>query len=270
MSGGTIQRRSSKSLKLVVDAEMGKHWHTVVFDNYHVGGTARLQLMQHFNIQPKYPQTSRFLNFCSNSPTSYARLREHKPHPRYLCRFGVFARLYIRSISSCSSVRNAWPVSIYIICNFLFVIFCAAGGLATNMGMLIAFRFLMGVAGVAPLTIGGGSIADLIPVEKRGAAMSIWAIGPLASPVIAPVCERGMSWGCYGMEMDILGSHHYSLYHLLRAWFVHSKLNSLELPPFSLFSSSMKPTLLKSSPKKPPDCAKKPAIPTFDPVSTRK
>jgi hypothetical protein len=36
--------------------------------------------------------------------------------------------------------------------------------------------------GSAPLTNGGGSIADLIPQEKRGAAMSIFILGPLLGP----------------------------------------------------------------------------------------
>lgn len=45
--------------------------------------------------------------------------------------------------------------------------------------MLIGFRFLAGCFGVAPVTIGGGTIADLMKPEDRGAAMSIWAMGEL-------------------------------------------------------------------------------------------
>lgn len=55
------------------------------------------------------------------------------------------------------------------------------------MGMLIAFRLLAGMAGIAPVTIGGGTIADMIVAEKRGAVMAIWAMGPLVGPVIGPV-----------------------------------------------------------------------------------
>jgi MFS family permease len=50
--------------------------------------------------------------------------------------------------------------------------------------MLIVFRFFEGCAGSAPLAIGGGSLADMIIQEKRGAAMAIWALGPLMGPVI--------------------------------------------------------------------------------------
>jgi MFS family permease len=52
------------------------------------------------------------------------------------------------------------------------------------MGMLVAFRFLAGCAGAAPLTIGGGSITDLMLPQQRGAAMAIFALGPLLGPVI--------------------------------------------------------------------------------------
>lgn len=68
-------------------------------------------------------------------------------------------------------------VPIYNVCNVAFVAFTIACALATDMNMLIAFRFLAGCFGIAPITNGGGTIADMMPAEKRGAAMSIWAIG---------------------------------------------------------------------------------------------
>jgi len=76
---------------------------------------------------------------------------------------------------------------VYTACNYLFVVFAVACGLSKNMGQLIAFRFLHGVVGVAPLTIGGGTIADIKPVEQRGKAMALWAMGPLLGPVVGPV-----------------------------------------------------------------------------------
>jgi multidrug resistance protein len=74
----------------------------------------------------------------------------------------------------------------YHVCNGLFVIFTVACALSTNLNMLIGFRLLEGIAGSAPLTIGGGSIADVIPQEKRGIAMALFALGPLLGPVIGP------------------------------------------------------------------------------------
>jgi MFS family permease len=76
---------------------------------------------------------------------------------------------------------------LYTACNILFVIFSIACAVASSLNQLIAFRFLMGCAGVAPLTIGAGTIADIMPVEKRGRAMAIYAMGPLIGPVIGPV-----------------------------------------------------------------------------------
>lgn len=77
---------------------------------------------------------------------------------------------------------------IYHVCNVLFVIFSACCAVAQNAPMLIAFRFLAGAAGVAVVTCGSGSIADMMPPEKRGRAISIWAMGPLLGPVVGPVC----------------------------------------------------------------------------------
>lgn len=76
---------------------------------------------------------------------------------------------------------------VYHSCNFLFVIMTVTCALSRNMNMLIAFRFLAGTFGSCPLTLGGGSIADMIIQEKRGGVMAIWALGPLMGPVIGPV-----------------------------------------------------------------------------------
>lgn len=76
---------------------------------------------------------------------------------------------------------------VYHTCNFLFVIMTVTCALSRSMNMLIAFRFLAGTFGSCPLTIGGGSIADMVIQEKRGGVMAIWALGPLMGPVIGPV-----------------------------------------------------------------------------------
>lgn len=76
---------------------------------------------------------------------------------------------------------------LYNIGNFLFTIFTVGAALSNSMGMLLAFRLLMGLAGAVPITIGSGTIADTMPVEKRGRAMSAWALGPLLGPCVGPV-----------------------------------------------------------------------------------
>ncbi|KAI9809372.1 MAG: hypothetical protein M1827_006884 [Pycnora praestabilis] len=76
---------------------------------------------------------------------------------------------------------------LYHLCNVLFIVFTVACGVSSNLNMLIGFRFLEGSVGAAPLTIGGGSLADMMVQEKRGGAMAIWAMGPLMGPVVGPV-----------------------------------------------------------------------------------
>ncbi|EMD91144.1 hypothetical protein COCC4DRAFT_39710 [Bipolaris maydis ATCC 48331] len=78
-------------------------------------------------------------------------------------------------------------IPLYNICHLLFVIFSIACAVSDSMGMLIGFRFLAGCAGSAPLTLGGGTIADMFPVEQRAGAMAIWSIGPLLGPVAGPI-----------------------------------------------------------------------------------
>lgn len=75
----------------------------------------------------------------------------------------------------------------YNVANVFFIIFTVATALSQNMGMLIAFRFFMGFAGSTPITNGSGTISDMFPVEQRGKAMSIWAMGPMLGPCVGPV-----------------------------------------------------------------------------------
>ncbi|RKU41272.1 hypothetical protein DL546_000018 [Coniochaeta pulveracea] len=89
---------------------------------------------------------------------------------------------------------------IYHICNFCFIGFLVGCALAPSLDALIVFRFLSGVFGSCPLTNGGGSIADMMVQEKRGAAMAVFSIGPLLGPIIGPVAggflaeAKGWRW----------------------------------------------------------------------------
>ncbi|KAF4977116.1 hypothetical protein FZEAL_6304 [Fusarium zealandicum] len=76
---------------------------------------------------------------------------------------------------------------VYHVCNVCFLAFLIACAKAPSLGALIAFRFLSGVFGSCPVANGGGTIADMIVQEKRGAAMASFSIGPLLGPIIGPV-----------------------------------------------------------------------------------
>ncbi|KAH6877224.1 major facilitator superfamily domain-containing protein [Thelonectria olida] len=76
---------------------------------------------------------------------------------------------------------------IYHTCNLCFFAFTIACAEAPSMGALIAFRFLAGCFGAAPLTNGGGSIADMFDAEQRAGVMATFSIGPLIGPIVGPV-----------------------------------------------------------------------------------
>ncbi|KAF6829416.1 major facilitator superfamily transporter [Colletotrichum plurivorum] len=71
--------------------------------------------------------------------------------------------------------------------NFFFCAWLIGCALAPSLDTLIVFRFFAGVGGSGCLAIGGGVIADMIPVQERGKALTIWMVGPLVGPTLAPL-----------------------------------------------------------------------------------
>lgn len=72
---------------------------------------------------------------------------------------------------------------VYHTCNIVFIGFIIGCALGTNTGMFLVFRFLAGCASSGPLAVGGGTVADVVPPEKRARVMSLWVVGPLLGPV---------------------------------------------------------------------------------------
>lgn len=66
----------------------------------------------------------------------------------------------------------------------IFIIPCAV---AQNIGTLIVCRLIDGLAFSAPMTVIGGSLADMWTVDQRGVAMSIFSMAPFLGPVIGPL-----------------------------------------------------------------------------------
>lgn len=87
---------------------------------------------------------------------------------------------------------------IYHACNVVFISFTIGCALSTNIAMFLIFRVIAGSAASGPITIGGGTIADVVPQKSRGAAMSIFLVGPLLGPVIGPIAGgfigQGVGW----------------------------------------------------------------------------
>lgn len=71
--------------------------------------------------------------------------------------------------------------------NLLFLAFNLGCGLATSKNQMLAFRFLSGLGGSAPLALGAGLLSDLFGSHERGKAVSIYSLAPLLGPAIGPI-----------------------------------------------------------------------------------
>jgi MFS family permease len=72
---------------------------------------------------------------------------------------------------------------IYHACNIIYIGFIIGCALGKNTGMFLVFRFLAGCAASGPSTVGGGTVADVIPPSQRGKVMSLFFAGPFPGPV---------------------------------------------------------------------------------------
>lgn len=72
---------------------------------------------------------------------------------------------------------------------------------------MIAFRFLSGLGGSAPLAIGGGVLGDAWSADERGAAISVYSLMPLLGPAIGPIAGSWITerttwrWGFYSVSI---------------------------------------------------------------------
>jgi len=77
--------------------------------------------------------------------------------------------------------RNYFLMSIAI-----FTLASGLCGMAANLGSLIAFRVLQGLAGGGLQPSSQGILLDAFPQEKQGAAMTLFGIAALLAPVVGP------------------------------------------------------------------------------------
>ncbi|EMC98259.1 hypothetical protein BAUCODRAFT_67448 [Baudoinia panamericana UAMH 10762] len=71
--------------------------------------------------------------------------------------------------------------------NLFYCVFNLLCGFSNNIGMIIAFRFLSGLGGSAPMGIGGGVLGDVWLPQERGKAMALYSLMPLLGPAIGPI-----------------------------------------------------------------------------------
>ncbi|ESK94908.1 mfs multidrug [Moniliophthora roreri MCA 2997] len=77
--------------------------------------------------------------------------------------------------------------------NLLSIAFSFGCAFAPSTGALLAFRFLAGFSGSAPIACGGGSISDLFAPHERASAMALYTLGPLIGPVVGPIAGGFLS-----------------------------------------------------------------------------
>ncbi|CAA9957018.1 Multidrug resistant protein [Pyrenophora teres f. maculata] len=69
----------------------------------------------------------------------------------------------------------------------LAVIFTIPGAVAPNIGTLLVTRFIAGVAFSAPMTLVGGTLADMWRSEERGVPMAAFSAAPFIGPGVGPL-----------------------------------------------------------------------------------
>ncbi|SCU81465.1 LAFA_0C05116g1_1 [Lachancea sp. 'fantastica'] len=85
---------------------------------------------------------------------------------------------------------------VYRVTLFAAVVFIVPCGAAKNIGTLLAFRFLDGLAFSAPMCLIGGSLSDMWRSSERGVAMSIFSAAPFLGPVMGPIVGSLLSVKC--------------------------------------------------------------------------
>jgi len=73
------------------------------------------------------------------------------------------------------------------ICNILSLAFNLSCGFVPTVGGLIGLRILSGLAGSAPIAIGGGTVSDCFSARERANAMAVYSMGPLLGPALGPI-----------------------------------------------------------------------------------
>ncbi|KAI1763328.1 major facilitator superfamily transporter [Hypoxylon sp. FL1150] len=143
--------------------------------------------------------------FAPGVPADQDEFDNHVANVGYLlCRFHLPSRL--RRLQKPTTPANSGPlvlvpladvfgrVPIYHVSNTRFVVFAIACAVSVNFNMLISFRFLAGLVGSAPLTVGGGTLADVMHPQKRGLAIVIWNL-PLKETDSMNLLDVGLTMG---------------------------------------------------------------------------
>lgn len=99
---------------------------------------------------------------------------------------------------------------IYGVTLFFAVVFTIPGAVAQNIGTLLVTRFIAGVAFSAPMSLVGGTLADLWKNEERGVPMAAFSAAPFIGPGVGPLVggflgdAKGWRW-LYWIQLILSG-----------------------------------------------------------------
>ena len=87
--------------------------------------------------------------------------------------------------------------TVYLASFSLFVVFNILCSFSNSITMLIVTRMLSGGASASVQAVGAGTIADIWDSQERGRAITIFYLGPLCGPLIAPIVGGALAqkWG---------------------------------------------------------------------------
>ncbi|KAL0941107.1 caffeine resistance protein 5 [Colletotrichum truncatum] len=93
--------------------------------------------------------------------------------------------------------------TVFISTLIVFIVLQVPIALATNIGMLLAFRFLAGFFGSPVLGLGDGILEDMYAPRKQTYVMGLWALLGIGGPTIGPIIggfaveTKGWKWAVW-------------------------------------------------------------------------
>ena len=75
---------------------------------------------------------------------------------------------------------------LFITCVIGFTVASFLCALAQNIGQIVLFRLMQGMAGAALVPLSQAVLLDSYSVEERGSAMAIWGVGVMLGPIMGP------------------------------------------------------------------------------------
>lgn len=71
--------------------------------------------------------------------------------------------------------------------NIVFFAFNLGCGFAQSQAQMLVFRFLSGLGGSAPMSLGAGVLSDCWVATERGRAVGIYSLAPVLGPGVGPI-----------------------------------------------------------------------------------